>query len=190
MKQYIPLMIEISKKNILLIGGGKAAAEKLRTLSQLQKKITAISPEFVEEFHGLKWIDFQYRKYKFGDLDNFDLVYVGINDPKIEKEILVEAREKRILINFIDKVEDSDFISVAGFIKKNFSIFISTYGKGPGASKKIRQEIEAKLNLEQIDIEVGEYIKQREEKKRKENSIETQILNFFRGIIQKIFSKT
>lgn len=37
-KKYLPLMIEISNKNILLIGGGKAAAEKLRTLSQLKKK--------------------------------------------------------------------------------------------------------------------------------------------------------
>ncbi len=165
MKTYLPLMIEVSKKNILLIGGGKAAAEKLRTLSQLNKKIKAISPDFVEEFHGLEWIDFEYRKYRVGDLKNFDIVYVGINDPIIEKEILEEAKKEKLLINFIDKVEDSDFISVAGFIKENYSIFISTYGKGPGAAKKIRQEIESKLDLEKINNEVGEYIAIREKEK-------------------------
>jgi precorrin-2 dehydrogenase/sirohydrochlorin ferrochelatase len=161
MKKYLPIMIDISKKNILLIGGGKAASEKLRTLSQLNKRITAISPNFIEDFDNIDWIDFIYRKYQKGDLDNFDIVYVGINDDEVEEEIYKEAKQKNILINFIDKVENSDFISVAGFIQENYSIFISTYGKGPGAAKKIRQEIESKLDLTKIDIEVGEYIKNR-----------------------------
>lgn len=158
-------MLEVSEKNILLIGGGKAAAEKLRTLSQLNKKIKAISPVFLDEFKNLDWIDLEYRKYQKGDLKNFDIVYVGINDIEEEKRILEEAIDEKILINFIDKVEYSDFISVAGFIKENFSIFISTYGKGPGASKKIRMEIESKLDLNQIDLDVGEYIKNREKEK-------------------------
>ena len=131
-------MLDVTKKNILLLGGGKASAEKLRTLSQLGKRITAISPDFIEEFHSLDWIDFVYRKYQYGDLKGFDVVYSGVNDRDVEKEILKEAQERNVLINFIDKVEDSLFISASTLIYDNFSIFISTYGRHGWQPKNIR----------------------------------------------------
>ncbi len=158
-------MLDVTNKKILLLGGGKASAEKLRTLSQLGTRITAISPEFIEEFHSLGWIDFIYRKYEYGDLKEFDVVYSGVNDRDVEREILKEARERNVLINFIDKVEDSDFISASTLIQENFSIFISTYGRAPGGAKMIRQEIEVKLDLPDLDNRVGEMAKQREARK-------------------------
>lgn len=158
-------MLDVSNKNILLLGGGKASAEKLRTLSQLGKRITAISPEFIEDFHSLDWIDFIYRKYEYGDLQGFDVVYSGVNDRDVESEILKEARERNVLINFIDKVEDSDFISASTLIQENFSIFISSYGRAPGGVKMIRQEIEEKLNLVELNDKLVVIAKEREIKK-------------------------
>lgn len=162
------MMLDVSNKNILLLGGGKASAEKIRTLSQLGKRITAISPDFIEDFHSLDWIDFIHRKYQYGDLKNFDVVYSGVNDRNVEKEILREARERNILINFIDKVEDSDFISASTLMTENFSIFISTYGRSPGGAKMIRQEIELKLNLEELDQKVGIMAKEREARNKEQ----------------------
>lgn len=159
-------MLDVTNKKILLLGGGKASAEKLRTLSQLNMRITAISPNFIEEFHSKDWIDFIYRKYQYGDLSGFDLVYCGINDPIVEKEILNEAREKTVLINFIDQVENSDFISASTLIQENFTLFISTYGKSPGGAKMIRQELESKIDLPMLDVKVGEMARERENKKR------------------------
>lgn len=159
------MMLDVTKKNILLLGGGKASAEKLRTLSQLGKRITAISPDFIEEFHSLDWIDFVYRKYQYGDLKGFDVVYSGVNDRDVEKEILKEAQERNVLINFIDKVEDSLFISASTLIYDNFSIFISTYGRAPGGAKLIRQELEANIDLLGLNQRVVEMAKEREARK-------------------------
>ncbi|MCB1176147.1 MAG: hypothetical protein KDK36_01090 [Leptospiraceae bacterium] len=164
-KKYLPLMMDVTEKKILILGGGKASAEKLRTLSQLGKKVRVISPEFVEDFNGKDWLELVRREYQYGDLDEFDIIYCGINDQDLEKEIKREAVSKGKFINFIDKVEYSDFISVAGFIKDTFSIFISTYGKAPGGAKKIREIIEDKLDLEKLDKEISEYIVERERKK-------------------------
>ncbi len=164
-KIYLPIMLDVTKTEILVLGGGKASAEKLRTLSQLHKKIKVISKEFISDFYEKDWLELIQREYQYGDLEGFGIVYCGINDPIIEKIVLQESLERNILINFIDKVEDSKFISVAGFIKNSFSIFISTYGKGPGGAKRIRQEIESKINLEELDLEIAEYIQERERKK-------------------------
>lgn len=154
-------MLDVSDKNILLIGGGAACAEKLRSLGQLGKEITVIAPEFIDAFNNKPWIHFIKRKYRRGDLENCHIVYVGINDPDEEMKILEEAKERGILINFVDQVQYSDFISPSVLIKKFFSIFISTNGRGPGAAKFIRKEIEEKLDLEELDKHTEEYIQNR-----------------------------
>ena len=158
-------MLDVSDKNILVIGGGPACAEKLRSLGQLNKNITAISPDFIDDFNDKPWIQCIKRKYAPGDLENFHIVYVGINDPSEEMIILKEARERDILINFVDQVTYSDFISPSVLIKNFFSIFISTNGKGPGASKFIRKEIEEKIDLNELDRRAGEYISKRNAKR-------------------------
>ena len=163
-KIYLPIMLDVSEKNILLIGGGVACAEKLRSLGQLNKEITAIAPEFCENFSGKSWIKMIKRKYRPGDLKGFHIVYVGINNKDEEMIILKEARREGLLINFVDQVKFSDFISPSVLLKKFFSIFISTNGKGPGASKFIRREIEEKIDLDDLDRRTGEYIKNRNAK--------------------------
>lgn len=172
-KIYYPIMLEISEKKILIIGAGPAAAEKLRSLEQIcrrsevkevckkTRKVRVIAKEFSEAFLHKDWLELVHKPYESGDMKGFHLVYVGINDPAIEEKILHDAHGQNVLINFIDKVEDSDFISPSVLLRENYSIFISTYGKGPGMTKKIRKAIEDKIDLEKLDIEAGEYIKGR-----------------------------
>ncbi len=167
MKTYLPIMLDVTEKNILILGGGKASAEKLKTLSSLNKKIRVISKSFIDEFLDKPYLELIQKEYEYGDLAGFDVVYSGVNDKKVESEILREARERKILINFIDQVEYSDFISAASIIKDSFSIFISTYGRSPAGAKKLRQEIESKLDLELLNQEISRLAEER--KKRKEN---------------------
>jgi len=161
-KIYYPLMLDITDKNILIIGGGPAAAEKLRSLSQTGKTVKVIAREFSDAFRNQDWLQLEQRAYQSGDLQGFDLVYVGINDPQEEERILHDAKNLNLLINFVDKVENSDFISPSVLLRENFALFISTYGKGPGMTKKIRKTIEEKIDLDALNREAGEYFKKRE----------------------------
>lgn len=165
MKQYLPIMLDVTNKNILILGAGKASAEKLRTLSQLGKKITVISKSFSEEFLNKDWLILKQKAYEYGDLKDFHVVYSGVNDKQVEHEILKEAKERNILINFIDQVENSEFISASSIIRKNFTIFISTYGKSPGGAKLLRQEIESQIQLDVLDEQIETLIEERKKKK-------------------------
>ncbi len=171
MKKYLPIMLDVSDKNILILGAGKASAEKLRTLSQLGKKISVISKNFCEEFLNKDWLVLKQKPYEYGDLKGFNVVYSGVNNKNVEYEILKEAKERNILINFIDQVENSDFISASSIIRNNFTIFISTYGKTPGGAKKVRQEIESQLQLDKLDRELEILIQERERKRNVIHSI-------------------
>lgn len=163
---YLPILLKITGKNILVIGAGNACREKLNSLRQLGTRITVVAPELHPDFLDQDWIEIRKRKFTAEDLEGMDIVYSGVNNPDLETEIFRECRKRCILVNFVDKVEYSDFISPSLLKRKNFSIFISTYGKGPGATKKIRQTIEEKINLEELDKTTGDYIKNR----RKNNS--------------------
>ncbi|MDX1957762.1 MAG: NAD(P)-dependent oxidoreductase [Leptospiraceae bacterium] len=162
---YLPLVLDVTNKEILLLGGGLAASEKLRTLSQLNKKIKAISRSFREEFYGLEWLTLIQREYREGDLPVNGIVYCGMNNPSEHDKVLNEAKQKNSLVNFIDKPDNSDFISASSLLKKNFGIFVTTYGRGPGVTKKIRQEIETALDLDSLDSFAEKFIEERMRKK-------------------------
>lgn len=167
-RQYLPILLDVTEREILLIGAGRACAEKLHSLRQTGKPITVIAPEFSEPFlqrENDAWMRRIPRKFRKGDLGGFGLIYVGVDDPDAEREILEEARREKIPVNFLNHVGQSDFISPSALVRRSFAIFISTFGRGPGATKRIRKEIEENLDLEALDRETEEYIRRREERK-------------------------
>ncbi|MDH4263247.1 MAG: bifunctional precorrin-2 dehydrogenase/sirohydrochlorin ferrochelatase [Spirochaetia bacterium] len=157
-EKYLPILLNITNKKILIIGAGKACREKLWSLGQIDVEVTVIAPEIHEDFYNKSWIHLIKKKYQKGDLQGYSIVYVGINNPEIENEIRRDAHEQNALINFVDKREFSDFISPSVIQRENFSIFVSTFGKGPGAAKNIRKEIEKNLELDRLDIETKKFI--------------------------------
>ena len=172
-EKYLPMMLNITDKKIVMIGAGTACREKLWSLGQIKVEITVIAPEIHEDFYNKPWIHIIKRKYQKGDLNGFSIVYVGINNPEIENEIRKDAHEIRALVNFVDKREFSDFISPSVIQKENFSIFVSTFGKGPGAAKNIRKEIEKNMELDRLDQETKEFIlkRQKANSEKKEESL-------------------
>lgn len=154
-RKYLPIMLDVTGRTVLLLGGGRAAAEKLRTLDQIRPKTRAIAREFLPIFDDYPWIIRENRAYTPGDLAGADVVYCGLNDPVVEGAVAREARERGILINFIDDREKSDFISASVLARKHFSIFVSSYGRSPGAVKKLRQMIESTFDLDDLDLMVA-----------------------------------
>lgn len=160
-KKYLPMMMDVTEKSILLIGAGNACAEKLRTLLSLDMQVTVISDSFLPVFQNNDKLKLIERKYTVGDMQNFDIIYCGINDETERKKIRDEAETLGKLINFVDRPLESDFISASSLIYENFTIFISTYGKSPGGAKKIRETLEQKISLNSLNKEIGEMIKKR-----------------------------
>ena len=154
-------MLDVTDKKILMIGAGKACREKLKSLAQLNMPVTVIARDFHRDFLDAAWITLVRKQYEPGDLNGFDLVYVGVNNPQLALQIEQDGRKLGLMMNFLSASERSDFISPSALIKKHYSIFVSTFGRAPGATKKIRDQLETQLNLDQIDIDVADYIENR-----------------------------
>ena len=142
---YFPAYLKIDNKKILIIGGGKIATEKLGHLLDFTSEIVLLAEEFdknileLSQKNGIKTIKKRYEK---DDIDGFDIVIVAIDDIEKQKDIYLEAKEKKILCNSVDAVEYCDFIFPSYIKKGDLTISVSTSGASPAVAKYLRRFIE------------------------------------------------
>ncbi len=150
---YFPMYLKIDNKQILIIGGGKIATEKLEKLLDFTNHITMLAEEFCDKIsqiakeNNLKTIQ---KRYESNDIDGFDIVVVAIDNIQKQKEIYFEAKSKNILCNSVDTIEYCDFIFPSYIKKGDLTISISTSGASPAVAKYLRRYIE-KLIPKKID---------------------------------------
>jgi siroheme synthase-like protein len=137
---FLPIAINITDKNILLIGGGKVALEKLIALRQYSTNITIIAEEIHPQIQELplKVIQKSYKKF---DLPGFFLVYACTNNPVVNEQIRQDCQELGILVNVADTRDKCDFISPAIYKKDHLSVAINSNGIDVKLSLKVRNLI-------------------------------------------------
>ncbi|AEH44062.1 siroheme synthase [Thermodesulfatator indicus DSM 15286] len=156
MAKYYPIFLKIEQKLCVVIGGGKVAARKIKTLLEAGAKVKVISPEVIREIEKLseqgqvEWIKRPYRK---GDLEDAFLVYAATDDPTVQKQVFAEAEEKNIFCNVVDKPALCSFI-VPSIVKRGkLQIAISTSGASPALARRLREQFE-----ETFGPEYAEYL--------------------------------
>ena len=134
-----PVMMNIQNKPVVIIGGGKVAARKIKTLLSEGAKVTVISPEINEAIpkSQVEWIQ---RSYQTGEL-----VFACTDNQEVNEKVMEEAHPSQFVNNTGDK-KNSDFYNVAIASNKELSVMISTNGLSPSRSKEVRKKIEQLLD--------------------------------------------
>ena len=139
-----PVMINIREKKVVVVGGGKVAARKIKTLLAEQAAVTVVSPILHADIPQAK-IQWLARPYQTGDLEGAKLVFACTDQAEVNRQIMEDAAPSQLVNNTGDKTF-SDFYNVAIARKKDVSVMISTNGLSPSRSKEIRKKIEAILD--------------------------------------------
>jgi precorrin-2 dehydrogenase/sirohydrochlorin ferrochelatase len=175
MTKYYPIMLNIEGKKCVIVGGGNVAFRKIRSLFAYGAEITVISPDFTEEIKKLTNIERISRDYEFGDLKGAYLAFGATDDKNTNKQVYNEAKLEGIPVNIADNPELCGFMVPSKVERGDLTIAISTNGKIPALSKKIRLELEEQYGshyaefLDLIaDIRRSSLEKIDEENKRKE----------------------
>lgn len=142
---YYPAFIDITGKKCLVIGGGKVAERKVVMLLQFGARVVVVSPAMSKQLMKLgeegKIEPFR-RTYAEKDLSGTVLVFACTNKNVVNGKIRKDAMQKNIPVNVADNPVICDFI-VPSIVKKgDLTIAISTSGRLPLLSKKLRQKIE------------------------------------------------
>jgi siroheme synthase-like protein len=139
-----PVFLKLEELNVLLIGAGNVALEKLSAIISnapstnvrvVATEITDAVRSFADQHPNIKLFE---KPYETSDLDWPTVVITAINDSIVSERIRNEAKERGILVNAADKPELCDFYLASVVKKGNLKIAISTNGKSPTIAKRLK----------------------------------------------------
>lgn len=140
---FYPVNLNLDNMEIIIVGGGNVALRKCMNFLDFGKSVTVLAPDFDSRFLELgNKVDLINDIFKEEYIDKFDIVVAATDDKEVNEEIACICRKKSKLINVVDSRDLSDF-TVSSYVKKgDLLIGISTGGKIPALSAKIRRDLE------------------------------------------------
>ena len=139
---YFPAFIKLDNIKILIIGGGYIAYEKLTHLVEFTTNIEVIAKDYSDNMINLIQqynIKYEQRAYNLGDIKNFGLVIIAIDDIPLQNDIFNEAKQyPKCLVNSVDSTDYCDFIFPSYIKKGDLTIAISTSGSSPAVAKHLK----------------------------------------------------
>ena len=108
---------QLKDKNVLIVGGGEVAAQRLESILTADANITLISPEKGLHPHTRNIITLRQERITYHErlfrgpeeLDNMDMVLTAIDDNELSHRIVTICRERRIPVNAADIPNLCDF---------------------------------------------------------------------------------
>ncbi len=163
MNTLYPIFLKTNQLQILIVGGGHVALEKLEFLwkSSPDAHITMIAPFFREvtldflKGKNIQLIEEQYHKQY---LLNKHIVIATTDSSTVNQQVYNDCRAQMTLCNVADNPPHCDFYMGSIVTKGNLKIGISTNGKSPTLAKRLRQWLESVLP-EDID-QLLDYLQQ------------------------------
>ncbi len=145
-----PIFLKCSTLDVLIVGGGYVAEEKLHflTKSSPDARVTLVAPFFRE---GTLALAAEYgatlvnSEYHTGYLQDKHLVIATTDNPGVNEKIFRDCRQRHILVNVADNPPLCDFYMGGIVTKGHVKIAISTNGKSPTTAKRLRQFFESVL---------------------------------------------
>lgn len=150
---YFPFFIDIEHANGLIIGGGKQALGKIEKLLPYGPNLHVIATEVCEKIVCYENVKISYREFQDSDLEpRPDFVIIACNEMEERKKIAGLCREKHILVNSVDDVENCDFIFPSLINRGKLSIGVMTGGASPVIGMDLKRQINDLIpdNIEEI----------------------------------------
>ncbi len=152
--------LNLDGRNVLVVGGGRIALRKVKTLLPTGARITVVAPQIDPELVSLASasasLDLRTRAYDPQDLRGISLVFICTDKPAVNAQVSNDARARRILVNNACDYQDGDFIVPARMdFGENIAVTVSTQGRAPSLAKKLKQHIQEtwREDLEKIERE-------------------------------------
>ncbi|MBR6454466.1 MAG: siroheme synthase [Fibrobacter sp.] len=170
--------LNLEGRNVLVVGGGRIALRKVKTLIPTGARITVVAPQFDPEFNAFcrhserseesslfsnsasaeqsLSITLKQRPYEPLDLRGIFMVFICTDQPAVNAQVSNDARARRILVNNACDYLDGDFIVPARMdFGENIAVTVSTQGRAPSLAKKLKQKIQTEWGdgLAQIEQE-------------------------------------
>ncbi len=148
---FYPVMLDVSQKPCLVVGGGQVARRKVKTLVSCGARVTVVSPNPCAEILELRKnniIRLHLREYSESDMCGNFLVIGATDNQEINQKVASDARKHGVLCNIADVPRLCDFILPSIIRRGDLVIAVSTSGKSPAFAKRMRKDLEKEFGWE------------------------------------------
>ncbi len=153
MKPY-PVMMNLEGKLVVVVGGGRVALRKIKSLLASGAQVIVISPEVESELkqiaagEPITWIPEPFRDELLDRFPDAVLVFGTTDRRDVNVAIHNAAIKRRIPCNIADVPDLCTFIVPAVITQGDLMIAVSTGGSSPALARRIREDLQKRYGPE------------------------------------------
>ncbi len=146
--QHFPIFVNLLGERVTLSGGGEAALAKLRLLLKTEGDIHVFAAEPHADLETLAdegRLTLHRRAARAGDFTGSRLAYGANEDHAEDTRIKALAEAEGALVNIVDDLHNSQFITPAIVDRDPVTVAIGTEGAAPVLARAIKRDLEERL---------------------------------------------
>lgn len=188
------ISLDLKNKKCLVVGGGKIAERKVRSLLECGALVYVVSPGIIPALASMAaegLLICRRRRYKSSDLEDMFLVFGATGREEVNRQIADDCAGRNLIVNIVDDPAKCNFYVPATVRRGSLAIAVSTGGKSPLLARKIREELELVYGpqyedfLEMLGVLREEVIKNVPDPEKKKQILESLVSDEILSMLKK-----
>jgi len=145
---YLPLGIDMTEVRCLIVGGGRIATRKVKTLLSTNASVTILSPSITDRLSylaGMGQLCWMQSEYQSEYLVDYDFIIVATSDRRLNIGIGRDAQRLGKLYCVVSSGKHSNVIFPATYKNEMLTVAVHSNGTNCQYSKAIRNRIAAHI---------------------------------------------
>ena len=154
-----PISVNLINRLCLVVGGGKVAERKIKTLLRHGALVRLVSPQATDTLHALAAdgkIDWRREEYDAhgtelsgtDTLDGVFLIMACTDNRGVNAAVTGEALARNLLVLCADDPDSGSFVTPAQIVRGDLTLTVSTGGGSPTLAAVLRERLEADFGPE------------------------------------------
>jgi len=146
---HYPIMLDITGRLCLVVGGGEVALRKARALLACGARVAVVAPKMDPRITDLGGaVEVRHRACTPADLDGCYLVIAASDQADVNTQVYREAQARGILVNVVDDPQHCTFLVPSVLRRGRITVAISTSGASPALAAHLRRKLEGVIGPE------------------------------------------
>lgn len=148
----LPVLLHLSDRPCLVVGGGPVAARRTRALLDAGARVTVVAPDLdpaLEELAGAGSVRVERREFRSEDLEAGPrpaLVVTATGDSEVDRAVGDAAAARGVLVNRADDAASGDLSFPAVVRRGPVTVAVGSGGRAPAVSRWLAQVLEDRLD--------------------------------------------
>ncbi len=153
-----PISVNLEGRLCLVVGGGKVAERKIKSLLANGAAVRLVSPEATDTLQALAAdgkIDWKREAYTAGGTGaaaNVFLTMACTDNRAVNAAVTEDAQARQRLVLCADDSDTGNFVSLAQITRGDLSLTVSTSGGSPTLAAVLRERLEAEFGPEWAEM--------------------------------------